>query len=325
MSDFEAELEGLEADLDAFIQDRVAPSLGALEARIAKRIEQAVAPIAAELARQNQSRDQHLEREIEVLSRQLENQGRYNQQLEQGLRKLDGRLAALAGRFGRDEVQPGHLDVPPAAMPADRHSGEWVSDHLGDLDQQGIVGIARYVREHRIRVALVGAAAAGAVLLAASIGLNRANTPSGTRPIADRAEPVGGYPEAAQPAGVDDTQAADPAASGRSDADIGLQSIADKSVAIAKLCAASGACSFGGVWSRADRASRQLLLAEAIRAADIKACDKTRPAKVDAQNLDGPYRLVVSCIASGPPAQLTGPSDYHAAAKRLLDYLGAHP
>lgn len=332
MSDVRAELDGLEDDLDAFIRERVAPSLGNLETRIAQKIERVAEQISgeltrqnqeflAELTRQNQARIRQLENQIDVLSRQLETQDRHCLQLEQGLGKLDGRMAALAKRFGREEVPGRHLAVHQAAPS--------VSEPAYEQDESDVADIGRYIRENWIGVALIGAAAV-VVIFVAWIVIARLNEASGTHAIPDRGELAGAFDQATPPNSVYDTQAHSVAADqtadiGRINIDTGLQAIADKSGAVAKLCPAPGACHFEDVWSRAKPAARQLLLVEAIKAADFKACKETRPAKVDAQNLEGPYRLVVSCISAGPPAKLKGPDDYQAAAKQLLGYLGSHP
>lgn len=328
MSDVRAELEGLEDDLDAFIRERVAPSLGNLETRIAQKIERVAEQISAELTRQNHGRIRQLEQQIEVLSRQLETQHRRNQQLEQALGKLDGRMAALAKRFSREADLGGRVVVQQAALPEAHHSG-WVSDPTYDQDKRGVADVGRYVRENRVGVALLGVSAV-VVVFVAWIVIARLNEATGTHAIPERGELAGAYDKAAQPNSVYDTQtrtaaADETAAVDRINVDTGLQAIADKSGAVAKLCSAPGACSFDDVWSRAKPAARQLLLVEAIKGADFKACRETRPAKVDAQNLEGPYRLVVSCISAGPPAKLKGPDDYQAAAKQLLGYLGSHP
>jgi hypothetical protein len=328
MSDLAAELDGLEDDLDAFIRERVAPSLGNLEMRIAQKIERVAEQISAELARQNQGRIRQLEQQIEVLSRQLETQDRRNQQLELALGKLDGRMAALTKRLSREADLGGRSVVQQVASPGDHDHG-WVSDPTYDQENRGPADVGQYFRRNRLGVALVGVSAVVAVFVA-WIVIARLNEATGTHAIADRNELAGAYDPATQPTSVYDTQARTTAADqtaaiGRINVDTGLQAISDKSSAVAKLCPAPDACSFDDVWGRAKPAARQLILVEAIKAADLKACKATTPAKVDAQNLEAPYRLVVSCISPGSPTKLRGPDDYQAAAKQLLGYLGTRP
>jgi hypothetical protein len=327
MSDVRAEFDGLEDDLDAFIRERVAPSFGNLETRIAQKIERVAEQLSAELTRQNHGRIRQLEQQIEVLSRQLETQDRRNQQLEQALGKLDGRLAALAKQLSRDAGLAGRVVVHQAASAEADHGG-WISNSAHDQDQSP-ADVGRYIRENRMGVALVGVSAVIIAFLA-WIVVTRLNEGSGTHAIPDRGELAGAYDQVTPPNSMYDTPARAAAADqtadiGRINVDAGLRAIADKSSAVAKLCPAPGACNFDDVWSRAKPAARQQLLVEAIKAADLKACKLTSPAKVDAQNLEGPYRLVVSCISPGVPAKLKGPDDYKAAAEQLLAYLGTRP